>query len=150
MHCNRHGNPITGQPQKQPLRCHNDMARKSVLAFSFLSLAVLCSVSGHAQTRLHGEYRTRLGRVLILSDSGTYRYRSFECYHMVQSKGTWSVQSDTLYLHFNQTWANSDSSLIGNTESFDRRPLLIRGRRLYFVDWGVRSTTYFKKHKSQQ
>ncbi len=126
------------------------MTPKTLLGLSILHLAMLFPIPGNAQHRLAGEYRLR-GRTLILTDSGTYRYRSFECYHTVRSQGTWSLRSDTVYLHFDQAWADSNPSLKGNTESFDQRPLLVRGRKLYFIDWGtIRSESHFKKRKSQE
>lgn len=122
-----------------------------MFGISLIHLAMLFPIPAGAQQRLAGEYKTSSGRTLILTDSGTYRYQSFECYHTVRSQGTWSLRSDTVYLRFDQDWSDSDPSLKGNTESFDQRPLLVRGRKLYFIDWGTtRSKSHFKKRKSQE
>lgn len=149
MHRNHWNHLFVGR-LGNPARVHAiNMPRLSLLLFSLLQLALLFPTPTNAQRGLSGEYATRSGRVLVLTDSGTYRYRSFECYHTVRSQGTWSLRSDTVFLHFDQQWAKSDPSLAGNTESLERRPLLMRGRRLYFIDPGpVRSKTYFKKRKS--
>lgn len=104
-----------------------------------------------AQKRITGEYRTPWGSVLVLSDSGTYSYSSFECYHTVLSKGNWAVESDTLRLSIDIVWLRSDSSLFGNTEWFDDRPFIIRRDKLFFTYDGVVSRSkYFKRIKTSK
>ena len=106
------------------------------------------ALAASAQNELAGKYRTPWGSDLELNDSGAYYYSSFECYHTVLTRGTWVAHNDTLHLIMDKAWPLSDSSLFGNTESFDDRPFIIKQNRLYFTYNGTRSRSkYFKKTK---
>ena len=125
------------------------MTPTSSLLGLLLSLFLFLPDCARAQKCVAGEYRTPWGSVLVLSDSGTYRYVSFECYHTVYSKGKWSAIDDTLRLSIDHAWELSDTALYGNTESFDGKPFLIRGTKLFFTyDVVMSRKNYFKKSKA--
>jgi len=59
---------------------------------------MMTALSLVAQRNLPGDYRTPWGANLILNDDSSFKYRSFECYHLVTASGSWTYADDTLYL----------------------------------------------------
>jgi len=59
---------------------------------------MMATLSLVAQKHLPGDYRTPWGAHLIIEDDSTFKYRSFECYHMITASGDWTYADDTLYL----------------------------------------------------
>jgi hypothetical protein len=68
--------------------------------FNIIILTLLTQVL-YSQKKVSGAYKTPWGSELILFPNQTYEYESFECYHLVTSKGTWVLKQDTLILDNN-------------------------------------------------